>query len=399
MVYQFQYRRFVHEHCAEIPHHAAPTITMTHPNPPQEFTPTGDPLAPGSDLDKLSPAYRAEVVRWVQFHEGCTLIPGIHTEFSTSGLQKYMRHRNETTKSIANVITMLKKMGEKCGFVLCNSKYQQPSLQYQRLRTERLDLARDRREAGLDTGINEALATGNLGVTILLSAFDIRSQQRFMTLHPCHREYVTIFSMQHGGCMRFGLFRDTDILVEDLIYSAHDNCYALRTTWRKNRKSNRPYTIKFPCRPPPGSPGRYALPGARGPTYVNAGRIVHWYLRSVNLHNAPGHTLVFPRLARVGDRRAEYSKWLRFVFSSALPADPAVQSLVHRIRPHSARAGWAVDRTRQNVSVPTLLQEGRWTDPRAMAKYVRASLRDMLTSARHRQISDEIKRAWPLRRF
>ena len=356
-------------------------------------------MAPGSPLDELSPAYRAEAVRWVQYHEDCDLIPGIHTEFSTAGLQRYMRHRSETTKSIENVLTMLKKMGEKCGFVLCNTKYQQPSLQYQRLRTERLELSRTRREAGLDSETNEALATGNFAVTILFSSLDMRSQQRLMTLHPCHREFSTIFGLQHGACLRFGLFRDTDILREDIVFSAHDNSYAFRTTWRKNGKSNRPYTIKFPCKPVAGSPARYALPGARGPTYVTAGRILHWYLRGTNLHTAPGHTLLFPKLARMGDRRAEYQKWLQFMFTSALPADAGVEAFIHRIRPHSARAGWATDRTRQNVTTPTLLREGRWTDPRAMAKYVRTSLRDVVTSTRHRQISDEIKRAWPLIRF
>lgn len=131
-------------------------------------------------------------------------------------------------------------MGELCGFILCNSKYQQPSLQFQRLRSIKADIRRERRVAGLDTGINEALAAGNFALTLLLAGLDIRSADRLRNLHPIHRELITIHAMQHAACMRFGLFRDTDILREDVIFAAHDNALVMYTTWRKTEKSNRP---------------------------------------------------------------------------------------------------------------------------------------------------------------
>ena len=208
--YQFQFRRFVHEHCSTVPHTHMHHTPVHPPHPPQEFDPIHDPLAPGSPLDALSASYRAEAVRWVQFHAGTIMIPGIHCEFSTSGLEKYLRHRSKTNKNLAIIESRLKKMGELCGFILCNSKYQQPSLQYQRLRSAKATINRERREAGLDASTNEAVATGNFAITRLLAGFDVRSMNRFRKLHPIHQELIAIHTTQHAKCVRFGLFGATD---------------------------------------------------------------------------------------------------------------------------------------------------------------------------------------------
>ena len=209
-----------------------------HPNPPQAAMPVEDPLVPGSPLDELSPEYRAEAVRWVQFHADYPRIPGIHEGFSELTLEHYLRYRSETCRDLSVICSKLKMMGEKCGFVLCTSKFQQPSLQYQRLRSSKMKINKERRDAGRDSGTNEALGAGNLATTMLLSAFDIHSARRAGFLHPLVRELLTIQVMLHGGCCRFGIFIYTDILREQLEFSSIDNCHLLRTTWRKTKKSN-----------------------------------------------------------------------------------------------------------------------------------------------------------------
>ena len=348
-----------------------------------------DPLAPGAPLDSLSADYRAEAVRWMQFHAGSTKVPGIHAPFEDADMKEYLQYRAMTNRNVTGILCKLKKMGEACGFVLCTSRNQQPSLQYQRLQTVKADLKKTRRLAGLDSATNEALATGNFSENMLLSSFDVRSARRFGNIHPQQREFIVIDVMKHTGCMRFGLFRDTDPLREDLIYIAQDDAYALRTTWRKTNKSNRPYTIKFPCRPPANSPARYVLPGARGNTYVSAGKIIAWYLQVTGLEHKRGDHLLFPHLALIMDRRNAYTRWLRKVYTAILPPGSTIPS---RIRPHSGRAGWATDRARQNTNKHTIMMEGRWNDPRAMSKYIRTSLRDLLTSSRHRMIPEDAKK-------
>ena len=324
----------------------------------------------------------------MQFHSDYVRIPGIHAEFSTAGLERFLTHRSATNKNLAVILSKIKKMGEACGFVLCTSKYQQPSLQYQQIASMKARLKKARRLAGRDAVTNEALATGNFAVTLLLSAFDVRSKRRFEKIHPTHRELIVINAMKHTGCIRYGLFRFTDILKEQLVFSAHLRAQVLRATWRKMHKSNRPYSITFPMRPPANSPARYALPGARGPTYITAGKLISWYLDITGLKDAPGHSLLFPCLALIPNRRAYYANWLKSVYKALLPPEC---NLYLRIRPHSNRAGWATDRARDNTNPHTILMEGRWSDIRAMTKYIRTSLRDLLTSSLHRPIPDDMK--------
>ena len=393
IAYQFQFRRFVHERCYRNPvegNHYAP---FQHPNPPQEFTSLEDPLAPGSPLDKLSASYRAEAVRWVQFHEGHKSIPGIHQEFSTAGIERYLRHRSRTNKNIAAIESKIKKMGQICGFVLCNSKYQQPSLQYQQLRSAKADIRRERREAGLDRETNEALATGNFAVTMLLAGFDVRSMERMRDLHPVHRELVTVHTMQLNGCMRFGIFEYTDVIRGDIVFTEYDRSLNMFTAWRKSRKSNRRFGLKFPLNPPRNHPAKFKIPGPRGYTYASTGKVLQWYLEATDLELARPHTLLFPHLARFANRRATYSRWLQKMYSLILPLSPEI---CKKIRPHSARAGWATDRSRQEAPTHTIMQEGRWDDDRAMVKYIRTNVRDLCTSNKFRLLPKAFRKNYPI---
>ena len=320
------------------------------------------------------------------------MIPGIHRDFDTSDVERYLEHRSQTNRNVSGIESKIKKMGEKCGWILCNTRFQQPSLQFQRLRSKKADIKRQRRVAGLDDTTNEALGTGNYAITLLLSGLDIRSMPRLRGLNPVNREFTAIHVMQHKGCLRFGLFRYTNPVRGDLVFARQDQCYVLYSTWRKTRKSNRPYSIRFPVKPPASDPSRYKLPGVRGPTYVTAGKIIEWYLEASNLTHAPPDALLFPRLAQVVDRRAAYARWLHYMYTNILNPGSTIPA---RIRPHSARAGWATDRSRQNVATHTILAEGRWKDPRAMRQYIRTNVRDLMTSSEHRLIPATIRSNWP----
>ena len=99
-------------------------IPATVHNPPQESPHIPDLLAPGSPLDSLSPDYRQEAVRWVQFHSGNALIPGIHVDFTNDAIRKYLEYRAKSSKCISQILCKIKKMGQVCGFILHTSKYQ-----------------------------------------------------------------------------------------------------------------------------------------------------------------------------------------------------------------------------------------------------------------------------------
>ena len=265
----------MHEACVTGPH------TSTHYAPPPPLKPLHQqpPTLSPQDLQStkcpLNTEQKQSAVRWVQYHQDYARIPGIHEGFSDRTLINYLRYRSETCRNLTVILSKLKKMGEVCGHVLCTSKYQQPSIQYQRLHSVKLKINKEHRENGRNAETNEALATGNLRCTLVLSGFDIRSARRFRPFHGLVREFIAIHIMLHGGCIRFGLFRFTDILREHLEFSTIDNCHVLRSTWRKTHKSNRAYSIKFQCKPPTGNPAQYIRYPRRKRPHLHVGRSDH----------------------------------------------------------------------------------------------------------------------------
>lgn len=385
--YHWGLRVFVHEACRSV--NAPQYGDIAAPSPTGQRIPR-DVLGPDSPLNQLSASYRQEAVRWVQFHAECEAIPGIHVPFSTSGVQKYLTMRARTTKCLPSIKCALKKMGMLCGHELHTTQYQQPSIQYQQIQHTCNELMRARRAAGLDGVVNEALGYGNFELSRVLASFDVRSYRRFCRCHRVHRMYLCISNMLYTGCIRFGLFDQTDPKMEDLSFRSLDGVYLLNTTWRKTNKSNRPYSIRFPKRPPPNHSARYVVPGRHGPTYISSGDIIEWYLRSeAELGN---DDYLFPILRDVMNRRSHYMTWLRAVTRAAMPESAPV---IHLIRPHGLRAGWATDRSRCNVPAQTLAAEGRWQDVTAMLRYIRTKLEDVLKTGSYRVMTPAMRATYP----
>ena len=341
-------------------------------------------------MDQLSPSYRQEAVRWVQYHADCEAIPGIHIPFSTAGVQAYLTMRARTTKCLPFIKCALKKMGMLCNQELHTTQYQQPSLQYQQIQHTCNELLKARRVAGLDGVVNEALGFGNFEISRVLSSFDVRSYRRFCRCHRTHRMYLCLSNMLYTGCIRFGLFDQTDPRMQDLSFHAIDDMYLLSATWRKTSKSNLPYCIRFPKRPPPNHSARYVVPGRHSPTYISSGDIIEWYIRSeMELGN---DEYLFPLLMNVSDRRSHYMNWLRAVTRAAMPE---AAKFVHLILPHGLRAGWATDRSRCNVPAHTLTAEGRCHDVTAMLRYVRTKLEDVLQTGHYRMVTPAMRATYP----
>lgn len=396
IIYHLQARRFVHEDCGSVPcPEAEITAPYSPPTPRPQASFSGvDILGPDSPINSLTPAYRKEAVRWIQFHSSDRLIPGIHVPFITSDVIDYLRARSRTTKALNAILTKLKKMGELCSQELHTSKHQQPSIQYKQLRSAVSSLLRDRRNAGLDRTSNAALAVGNFAISLLLAALRCGHYPNFMSLHQLHRECLTILAMQHSGCMRFGIFRCTTIKRCDLSYASQDASFVLSTNWSKYHSTSRSYTIRFPCQPDHLNPDNYhVMIGPQGVYDVSAGDIISWYVRSLG-DDYPPYAPLFPALEAFADKRGTYQQWLQRMFTLALPEGSAIPSL---IRPHSARAGWATDRSRLETPVHTILAEGRWSDQRAMRGYIRSNVRDLSANADYRLISIEVRARYPLR--
>ena len=174
------------------------------------------------------------------------LIPGIHVPFDTDDMIAFLTQRSLTTKSLDQILTKLKKLGEVCGHELHNCRFQQPSLQYQRLRTAVANLRLTLKRAGLDRVSNQAIAVGNFAISLLLSVFQIFDIDGFSVLEALHREFLTILVIQHLGCIRFGLFRYTTVKRGDLSFHTQDSAYALRSVWKKIPEKVTPVHDPFP---------------------------------------------------------------------------------------------------------------------------------------------------------
>ena len=339
---------------------------------------------------RLSPGYRSEVNMWIKFH-GQYHVPGIHMIFDTSDIQDYLRFRAAKTKGFAGILSALKQMGMLCGYSLHSSKYQQPSAQFQVLQHTINKLRKQRRDQGLDNGVNQAIALGKFGIGLLLSALSCYSYKQFRRLNQAHRENLTVLGMIYSGCARFGLFHYEIPKSTQITFVGHSNAYRLEATWRKTHKSNRPYSINFPLAATADSPG-FVVQHPSGPTVVTTGLLIHWYTRTMEEQLlSEGTQPFFPTLHAQPDRRHSFSKWLKDMFKLLLPQGSAIPT---RIRPHSPRAGWVCDRVRAQVPAETIMAEGRWGSRQAMQQYIRTMLRDLCRTNNFRYIAKQVRRHW-----
>ena len=335
--------------------------------------------------------YVSEVRRWIKTHgnynDPC---PGVDFDFITEDVCNYLRERAKTTKALSGVLSALKQMGMICGQVLHTSKFQQPSLQYQKLRSAVSRLHKGRRDAGLDTGVDQAIGTGRFANSLLLSGFSVFSFKYFHRIHPLHREFIVCGAMQYKSCSRFGLFNETTPLQKHLHFAAHINSYRLASTFRKTHKSNRPYSLTFPVDPSDDTDA-FTVRHPAGPTMMTAGTLIHWHLRSLThtYGNQDVNAPLFPLMARLPNRRASFAKWLREMYTLVLPIGSTIPA---RIRPHSNRAGWLTDHARAGTSSEHMMAHGRWKSRVAMNTYIRPLVSDLCHSSAFRYIPKSIRK-------
>ena len=117
---------------------------------------------------------------------------------------------------------------------------------------------------------------------------------------------------------------------------------------------------------------------------------MQWYLRSEAEEDDSPY--LFPLLLDVVDRRANYQVWLREVTRAAIPE---AAEFIHLIRPHGLRAGWATDRSRQDIPSHTIAAEGRWNDVTAMMKYIRTVLKDVIRTGSFRAMTAAMRVSYP----
>jgi hypothetical protein len=338
---------------------------------------------------RVSPGYLSEINFWIKWHYSRN-VPGIHRPFDTADIQDYLRYRSSKTKGFAGILSALKQMGMHSGYTLHSSKYQQPSTQFQLLQDTIRKLKKQRRDAGLDNGINQAIGAGRFGIALLLSAFACYSFKKFLRLNQRQRENIVTLCMTYSGCMRFGLFHHAVPMQFHITFVAHTNAYRLEATWRKTHKSNRPYAITFPLQNTPDSPG-FIVQHPSGPTVVTTGTIIHWYIRAAQIQPPPNNVSFLPMLSATTNRRRMFSTWLKAMFTLVLPHGSTIPT---RIRPHSGRAGWVSDRVRAQVPAETIMSEGRWASRAAMQSYIRTLIRDLCRSNNFRYIPKSVRREW-----
>ena len=273
-------------------------------------------------------------------------------------------------------------MGQHYGYVLCNAKPQQPSLQYLQIREAQRRIHKERVTSEQDKHRNTALAIGKFGIGILLASFDCHNQRLFSKLPLTDAMYIAITTILHTGGARHGQFVYHTPSTNDMVWTSTESAYRLKSTWRKTNKTSRPYFLTFP-KTPRFEAFVYEVPRDYGvatdSTKVTACDIISWYLRRPDvrhLHRTPRAKL-FP--LPYTNRRQLYQTWLQQAFAYAIPTTNGMHRL---IRPHSMRAGCATDLRAEGIPDTIIMKLGRWQFmfDKAMHKYDRTNLRTMLTS-------------------
>ena len=232
-------------------------------------------------------------------------------------------------------------------------------------------LAIDAREAARSAGatyepVDRCTPVGQKGVSMILSAFALTSEEKFNALSRSDRHHVAGLMMQHTGGMRFGGFAKMNYTLDSFAVYASGSI-RLVTDWSRY-SGRRQFAIEFSSSP------RFEAMWYH--IYAPNGDLIDSY---------PAATLLlwhFRRLQRDGERhvfapelghtcsRDDRQELIRQALLSALPvSEREARVAVEDVSPHSFRAGLAGDLFRAGVSLQRIASICRWHAPRVVRIY------------------------------
>ena len=141
--------------------------------------------------------YQAEWTRYVQFAErsGITLVPGRDIAWDLTVVWDYLKFRSTTCKpeTVKQVLTKLAHFGARCNFVLPTSKFDGDAAGRRNITRMKKQIVIDAREAARASGnayqpADRCSPVGRRGVSMILSAFRLTSEERFNELSRKDRQ-------------------------------------------------------------------------------------------------------------------------------------------------------------------------------------------------------------------
>ena len=174
--------------------------------------------------------------------------------------------------------------------------------------------------------------------------------------------------LTHSGCLRYGHFSDNYIARADVTCLPLVQSRRLVSHWNKYDDVTEVFYYDLP----PAEAGKYHLmcPHRSPPVTVTAAMVLSWYV-TIRDSRYPDSPLLFPGMPPLATRKAVYTKWLKRMLISAVPAFP--KKHLKTVRPHGWRAGWVTDRRRHGVPDSITMREGRWSSEQAMGLYDRTA--------------------------
>ena len=319
-------------------------------------------------------------MRFVQ-RRGATQVPGKDVPWDLALLSDYMEWRAKTCKpsTLNSCFSVLAHFGALFGFLLPNSRDDDDSLSYRRLKNIKKQLSIDHveRSGGAELP-SRCTPLGHQDVSLLLSAYAVTGRDSFLALPRRHRHHLFGAVMQHAQGMRYGHFLYRSYGTDDFQREIHDGAFTLPTDWHRYEGRSR-FVLRFRS-----FPDRrclwYELRNSDGVVVdtIAAGTLMSWHFDQLA---ESGESRVFAPTPGATVTREERTAWLRESLLAALPEDElAARRLVEDVTPHSFRPGLAGDLRRDGMRLEEIALELRWSGLRNARMY---SSRQPLSSARN----------------
>ena len=319
--------------------------------------------------------YSAEWGRYVRFaSRSGDEIPGRDVQWDLQLVWDYLRHRATTCKpeTVKQILTKLAHFGARCNFVLATSKFDGDPAMFRSVTKMKRQLAIDARKEAKQAGltyepVDRCTPVGCASVGMLLSAFRLTSEERFLELSRRDRHHIAAAMMQHTGGMRFGQFRDRKYTLEAFLVDARSASIRLVTDWSRYA-GRRQFAIEFASSPRFQCMWYhvYAPNGDLIDSYP-AATLLHWHFAQLR---RAGERQVFAPVLGEECSREDRQAWLREVLLLALPVNERqARGAVEDVTPHSFRPGLAGDLFREGVSMQRTGSICRWNTPRVVRMY------------------------------
>ena len=321
---------------------------------------------------KTVATYTVEWERYERFvtRRGLGAVPGKHVPWDLALVAEFMEWRSRTCKpsTLARTFSILAHFGALFGFLLPNSRDDNDSLGYRRLRNIKKQLAIDHvRTSGEVLAPTRCTPLARDGLEMIFQTLGVTSRRTFERLPRRHRHNLICSVMQHSKAMRYGHFLFRSYTWQQFSSNVNDGSMSLLTDWHRYSGRSK-YCLRFQAFPQQDFLW-YKLKDAGGNVVdkVAAATVMQWHFDMLKRSNENQVFAPVPgKILSHADRKA----WLCEVLLAALPPDEReARALIKFVTPHSFRPGLAGDMRRAGLRLEDIALECRWHGMRNARMY------------------------------